>query len=88
MGEVDSGMGGSRMIVRCFTDARDPMRVKHSVLETECNGSLIFPRNAWNGFFVNRVYGLGGIRNPAGIYSRVPRANAIGCKSIRCNRRS
>lgn len=31
--QVDSGLGISGMIAKCFTDARDPLRVEHSVLD-------------------------------------------------------
>ena len=31
--QVDSGLGVSRTIAKCFTDARDPLRVEHSVPE-------------------------------------------------------
>ena len=31
--QVDSGLGVSRTIAKCFSDARDPLRVEHSVPE-------------------------------------------------------
>jgi hypothetical protein len=31
--QVDSGLGVSRTMAKCFTDARDPWRVEHRVLD-------------------------------------------------------